>query len=486
MESSNLRSLRGDVGRYFVIGLWLHLPVLIAIGLINDSSWLTGAIIGAVSAGVATAAWLNDRQGVMARFLVAVALITMVSLMVWLAHGPMQIDMHMYYFAAYAVLAAFCDWQVIVLAAALTAVHHIGFNFLLPAAVFPDGANFGRVLLHAAIVVIEGAVLIWLTLHLARLFAAGESSLEAMAEAGRRESELNADRLRLQQQAQAERRSASIEMARHFEATVKSVVEKVADATRSMQETSSRLASAATSNRREAQEAVGALKATTGSIETVASAVETLATSTEAIGRQVAQSATISGKAVQEAARTDATVQGLAEAAQRIGEVVKLINDIASQTNLLALNATIEAARAGDAGKGFAVVASEVKSLANQTAKATDDIATQINQIQDATRQAVDAIRGIAGTIGEISEISTSIAAAVQQQSAATRDISGHAADAVSGAVRASRTVDAVSETASANGGSAEDVRMATGGLAELAEALRGEVSRFLGQVQAA
>jgi methyl-accepting chemotaxis protein len=486
MEISSLVQLRTTVARFFVVILWLHLPVLLTVGLVNDSNWAVALAIGAVAAGIATAAWFYDEQGEFTRYAASLALITMVSLIVWLSHGLVQADTHMYYFVAFAMLAAFCDWRVIVLTAAMTALHHLALNFIMPYAVFPDGASLGRVVLHGGIVVLEAAVLIWLTQHLVRLFAGHQASMDAMADAGRREKALNGERLRLDEQAQAERRRITLEVAGRFEATVKSVVDKVSDATRSMQETAVRLTATAGSNRDEAQGAVGALGETTTSVHTVAAAVEKLAVSTDAIGRQVAQSAGISTKAVDEAQRTDATVQGLADAAQRIGEVVQLINDIASQTNLLALNATIEAARAGDAGKGFAVVASEVKSLANQTAKATEDIAAQINQIQAATRQAVQAIRGIGGTIGEISQISTSISAAVQEQSDATRDIAANVQQAATGATAASRTVAAVSETATANRASADDMHAATGRLAALAEGLRGEVARFLEQVRAA
>ena len=486
MQKSGMVELRIGVARFFIIYLWLHVPLLLMIGLLNSSSWIAGPLYGAIAAGVATLAWLNDRESLLCRFAIAVALITMVSLMVWLAHGQMQIDMHMYYFAAYAVLAAFCDWQVIVLAAGVTALHHLGLNFLLPAAVFPDGANILRVLLHAGIVVVEAAVLIWLTQHLVRLFSASQAALDKTAEAARREKELDTEKLRLQEEAQSERERITLELGARFEASVKSVVDKFADATSKMQETAARLTDAATSNRSEAQSAVDALKETTERVQVVAASVEKLASSTDAIGREVAQSAGISGKAVEEAKRTDATVQGLAEAAQRIGEVVQLINDIASQTNLLALNATIEAARAGEAGKGFAVVASEVKSLANQTAKATDDIAAQISQIQAATRHAVEAIRGIGGTIGEISQISGSISAAVKEQSGATRDIAQNVQQANADASGASRAVANVSGTASANGASAEDMREATSGLAALADNLRADVARFLEQLRAA
>jgi methyl-accepting chemotaxis protein len=486
MESSSLVQLRATVARFFVVALWLHLPVLLAMSVFNDASWVAALLIGGVAAGLATAAWVQDEHSVLTRYTTSLALITMVSLMVWLAHGLMQADMHMYYFVAFAFLAAFCDWQVIVLAAAITALHHLVLNFVMPFAVFPDGASLWRVALHGVIVSVEAGVLIWLTQHLVRLFADHQLSLDAMAAAGQREKELNAERIGLHEQAQSERRRAMLQLSDHFEASLKSVVDRVAEATRSMEQSSVRLTSAAASNRSEAQGAVEVLRETTENVHTVAAAVEQLSAATEAIGRQVAQSANISRKAVHEAQRTDATVQGLAEAAQRIGEVVQLINDIASQTNLLALNATIEAARAGEAGKGFAVVASEVKSLANQTAKATEDIAAQINQIQAATRQAVEAIRGIGGTIGEINEISSSISAAVEEQSSAARSITSNVQQAAHGATAASKRVGSVSETASANGASADEVRAATGRLGELAGKLSGEVSRFLEQVRAA
>ncbi|HZB93772.1 MAG TPA: methyl-accepting chemotaxis protein [Stellaceae bacterium] len=486
MESSSLRQMRASVARFFILALWLHLPLLLLVGLINDSAWASGVVVGALVAGLATAAWSLDHDGALCRYVIAIALVTMVSLLVWLAHGQMQIDMHMYYFAGFAMLAAFCDWRVIVLAAGVTALHHLGLNYLLPAAVFPDGANLLRVLLHAAIVVVEAAVLIWLTQHLVRLFDAGQASLDATAKAALREKELHAEKLRLQAESDAERRGLTLSLAERFESSVKSLVETLAEATGAMQSTSTRLTSAAGANRSEAKSAADALAETNDSVQTVAAAVEKLAAVTEEIGRQVAQSASIASKAVEEAKRTDTTVQGLADAAQRIGEVVQLINDIASQTNLLALNATIEAARAGESGKGFAVVASEVKSLANQTAKATEEIATQVHQIQAATREAVEAIRGIGGTIDEISGISTAISGRVQEHGSATREIAGSVQHAAAGAGAAARTVRAVSDGAAANGASAEEMRTATGRLAELATGLRGEIARFLDQLRAA
>jgi len=200
----------------------------------------------------------------------------------------------------------------------------------------------------------------------------------------------------------------------------------------------------------------------------------------------VTQASTVSKKAADEGERTNATVSGLAASAQKIGEVVALINDIASQTNLLALNATIEAARAGEAGKGFAVVASEVKSLANQTAKATDDIRAQVAAIQAETRSAVDAIQGISKTILEVNEISSSIAAAVEEQTAATQEITRNVHEAASGTQDVSKNISGVSAAVDKAGQAATEVLADADELAKQSDSLRREVDNFLATVRAA
>src|SRR5205085_4852070 len=193
------------------------------------------------------------------------------------------------------------------------------------------------------------------------------------------------------------------------------------------------------------------------------------------ISRQVQQSTQVAGRAVGDAERTNAQVKSLADAANKIGEVVSLINDIASQTNLLALNATIEAARAGEHGKGFAVVASEVKSLANQTAKATEEIGAQITQIQDATKEAVAAIQGIGTTIAEVNSIAGSIAAAVEQQGAATQEIARNVQQAAQGTQEVSSNIVNVKQAATETGAASSQVLGAAGELARHSNELSKE-----------
>ncbi|MFQ3623339.1 MAG: HAMP domain-containing methyl-accepting chemotaxis protein [Acetobacteraceae bacterium] len=221
-------------------------------------------------------------------------------------------------------------------------------------------------------------------------------------------------------------------------------------------------------------------------VQTVAASAEELASSVREISRQVSESAAIASEAVQQARATDATVTGLAEAAAKIGDVVRLIGDIAGQTNLLALNATIEAARAGEAGKGFAVVASEVKNLASQTAKATDEIASQIAAMQGATDGAVSAIRSIAETIARMNAITSSIAAAVEQQGAATAEIARSVQQAAAGTSEVAGTIGTVSAAIDQAGGEAVQVLEAANGLSSEAARLTTEVDRFLSQMRAA
>ena len=224
----------------------------------------------------------------------------------------------------------------------------------------------------------------------------------------------------------------------------------------------------------------------TQNAQTVAVAAEQLASSVGEISRQVTHSAEIARRAVAEARATDTTVAGLSEAAERIGAVVRLIGDIAGQTNLLALNATIEAARAGEAGKGFAVVASEVKSLANQTSKATSEIATQIGAVQDATVQAVRSIQSIAAVVGEIDQVASAIAAAVEQQGAATQEIARNVAEAASSTGLVSEGVGRVSAGVAETNSALGVLRNAAETMARQGSALRGAVDGFVARMRAA
>ncbi len=298
-------------------------------------------------------------------------------------------------------------------------------------------------------------------------------------------AEANARAKTERERASQERRRAMVEMAEDFESNVSAVLEQVGRAAGEMRTMAQRMSRNAETTSGEAATAATTSQQAEGSVKAVAAATEELSASIQEIGSQVTASSRIARQAVDDAERTDRTVEGLSQTAGRIGQVVQLINDIASQTNLLALNATIEAARAGEAGKGFAVVASEVKGLASQTAKATEEISSQIQAMQAVTQEAVTAIRLIAGTIREIDEITATVAAAVEQQSAATREIARNVGEAADGTQHVRRSIDSVARAAAESGESAHRVLNASATVADEVQSLGAQVDSLVGRMRA-
>jgi methyl-accepting chemotaxis protein len=302
---------------------------------------------------------------------------------------------------------------------------------------------------------------------------------------------IEAERLRSEQEASkagvdSERKLLLARLADEFERGVRSSLDGLAGAASDLQSTSKGMSSTASEASQQATSVAAVAEQASANVQTVAAATEELSSSVSEIGRQVTQSTEIAGQAVAEANRTNVTVQGLSAAAQKIGDVVKLISDIASQTNLLALNATIEAARAGEAGRGFAVVANEVKSLASQTAKATDEISSQVGAMQNATTEAVHAIESIGRTIGAINEITSAISIAVEQQGSATQEIARNVQEAALGTGQVSRNIAAVNDAAEKTGSASNGVLSSAEQLSKQAATLRSDVDRFLSNIRAA
>lgn len=305
---------------------------------------------------------------------------------------------------------------------------------------------------------------------------------DSMIEAVRLRSEQD----ELKKRSEADKHSLLGQMADEFESSVSSSLDALTSAAVELRETSNSMSMTAAAATKQATTVAAVAQQASANVQTVAAATEELSSSVSEIGRQVAQSTQIAHKAVDEANRTNTTVQGLSAAAQKIGDVINLISDIASQTNLLALNATIEAARAGEAGRGFAVVASEVKSLASQTAKATEEISAQVAAMQEATSDAVKAIENIGGTIGGINEVTVAIASAVKEQGSATHEIARNVQQAASGTNEVSSNIDVVTSAAGETGTAAGQVLTSAEELKNQAAMLRQKVNGFLANIRAA
>lgn len=314
------------------------------------------------------------------------------------------------------------------------------------------------------------------------IWDATEHFRDALIEGERLKSEQAA----IDARAEESKRAMLNELAEAFEAQVIGVVRSVSAAAAQLEKHAAAMTAAAEATNYKSLAVSSASDQATNNVHTVASAAEQLSASIREIGQQVTNAAAIASEGAQQAGSTVQVVRGLDESAQRIGEVIRLINDVAAQTNLLALNATIEAARAGEAGKGFAVVAMEVKNLAAQTAKATEEIAAQINAVQAATGDVVRAIEGISETIARIDEISATIASSVEEQGAATGEIARNVQQAAQGTQEVSANISDVTQAAADTGRVASEIVSAASELTDQAERLREEVDRFIARARAA
>jgi methyl-accepting chemotaxis protein len=515
--AEDLNTLRATVSRLLLPILWLHVPLAALLAWRLGNGWVETGLMAAAVVAVATAAWSLAPGAASTRLTIAVAYIAIVSIILAACRGSvLQIDIHMYYFAAMAILAAYCDWEVILAAATVTAIHHLVLNFVAPAMVFPNGEDLSRVVLHAVIVVFEAGALIWMTRRIVALFALSGQHLANATAASEAAAALRteADALRLKTDAE---RQATMARLSETAAQQSRVVDEVS---RALEHVASgdmlyRLPSSFPAEFRKLgadfNEAMGALRSALGSVsgrsgairsgvQEISAAAEELARRTEqqaadlvetaaaleqigATVRQTAESAgearTIvvaaageaetSGTVVRETIDAMATIEA---SSRQISTIVGVIDEIAFQTNLLALNAGVEAARAGDAGRGFAVVATEVRALAQRSADAAKEIKLLISASGQQVASGVRLVGETGKTLGRTSE-------QVGQLKSLLALIATAAAEQATSLAEVNAAMTRMDETTQRNAAMVSETSAAAQGLAEEADYLVDEVSRF-------
>jgi methyl-accepting chemotaxis protein len=481
---NSLASLQRTVAIALTILAFVHVPLLVAL------AWLRGYGIAGVAGlslilAAAPAFLLVMRRPI---FTIAaaltIALIAQTSLMVFLMEGhPWQIETHFYYFAVLAMLSGFCDVRILLLAAGLIAVQHLGFNQVLPGAIYPGGTDYGRVTLHAFVVVVETVMLAGIGWTIRSAFDQAQTQREAAEQSAAKLRQVLDERSN-ELAATSDRVDAVEALLQVFEQEMSRSIGILHDAARVLHDNSNTLGAASARSNAQTSTAIVTAQDTSERVRYAAQAGDELAATITEVETNAAQSLDLARAAVGEAARASATVDELALVAGEIGKVTELISAIASQTNLLALNATIEAARAGDAGRGFAVVAQEVKALAGQTAGATQEIARRIAAIQQTTGRSVQAIQSIGSIISELDSSHSRIAAAVQQQAVATREIAGNVNSATIGVGHLAQAVSEIEAAMSQSAIAITQFSDAAGEVTLQAGTIRERVKDFTRRIQ--
>ena len=511
---NELNALQTKVAKYILMAVWGIVGVIIVTGMIlGSNNWIIVSIASLIVAGATTFQWKKSAGERSYRYLTAVALAGLIGFWLYLYSGhPWQIDIHMSFFAVLALTAIYCDKEAILVSAATIAVHHLVLNFVLPSAVFPDGADFLRVVLHAVIVVIETAFLFYLATQLEKAFQTSASALSKATEAAEKAmaatktaeeqsakskemlaeleksqektSDLMSEQDDIRLSAEAERKGQLTNMADELEKTLQSVSENLVHYSSELEESAGELLELSATERQFTDDAVKTAGISSGDIQSVASAVEELSSSIQEITRQVDTTTSYSSNAVEYAEKTSKTVLNLSEQAAKINDVLGIISDLSEQTNLLALNATIEAARAGDAGKGFAVVASEVKNLATQSASAAEDIAKQITSMQDAVKESVASIEEIASLIDQSNESTVSISQSIQEQNQATGEISKSAQNASANTVETSSSIEKIQEITEQTGSTGDRIDSAAKNISSQSDVLSNEIKQIVNELR--
>jgi len=481
-RGSTLDRIRTTSGKAILALLWVNVALIVGL---NAWQGAHGHAV-AIAAGLALAlpaTWASTRSliGPRTRIASSMALAGLVAVLVAVlqrngAGRSLQLDAHMYFFACLAIVAAWLDWKALVAYAAVVAVHHLVVSLALPGLVFPDGAGIDRVLLHAVILVAQTSVLVWLVASLQAGVAASDALRQSETDRDAAET-LKAEAVSRSEAEQARRRAveARIQM---FRASVAEAVATIERTLGSLEGSAGHLVRFAQETTRTTAGAAARAQQASANADRIARTSLDLTAATDEIAGHLAATGAVTRAAADEARQTGETVHALTASVERIGSVITAIRKVAGQTNLLALNATIEAARAGEAGRGFAVVATEVKALASQTARATEEIAAQIRDVEAATQTSIAFMHGFAARIADVERTTAAMFEAIARQRQATQAMGTDVDAAVQDAQATTTQVTAVADAVGTTTGVADAVRAST-------QAVRDQVGQ-LGTVTAA
>ena len=483
-EESTLDRIRTTSGKGILALVWVNVALIVGL-----NAWQ-----GAVSSTVATAAalafalpatWASTRSliGPRTRIVSSLALAGTVAVLVAILQRngggrSLQLDAHMYFFACLAIVAAWLDGKALVAYAAVVALHHLVLSPVLPGLAFPDGAGFDRVLLHTAVLVAQTGFLVWLVASLQAGVAASEALRPSVADRDAAEA-LKAEAVS-RDAAERARAVAVAARVRAFQGAVGDAVETIERTLGTLEGSAGHLTRFAHETTRTTDGATASARQAGDNAQRIARTSLGLTTAADEIAGHLAATGTVARAAAVEARQSGETVQALTASVERIGSVITAIRKVAGQTNLLALNATIEAARAGEAGRGFAVVASEVKALAGQTARATEEIAAQIRDVEAATQTSIAFMHGFAARIADVERTTTAMFEAIERQRQATQDMDTHVGAAVQDAQATSTQVTAVANALGTTTQVADAVRASTQAVRDQVGHLEGVTAAFL------
>jgi methyl-accepting chemotaxis protein len=472
--------------KYISHFIMAHVPIFAAICFYMDHAVVPVAVMQIVLGGIAyLAVSMYEKAKQMSLDLTAISLALTPAMLVYSLQGEAwQLDAHMYFFAVLAMMIGFKSVRAALFASGAIAVHHLALNFLVPLAVFPDGADFLRVVFHAVIVVVETVVIVFVI----RGLLENEKSIVKESEVAQN-ALLEANEARKQQEkseaeAEQKRIEAMRNMAQEFDNEIGGLIKSLTESSSELQTTAHSMRVVADKTLSDSRNVSDFSSVTSENVNTVASAMEEMSITSNEIASKMSTVQQSSNDTAKNAATANETVSNLNMLADNIGGVVTAINDIAEQTNLLALNATIEAARAGEAGKGFAVVADEVKKLALETSQKTEEISGRISDIQEATRDSVNAMQRITDNISQIDNSVITVSSAVEEQNVTTLEIVRSVTEASKGVQQVSTIIEDVKEGAQTTESSSDNVLRAATEVASLSGSLQSSVDAFLKKVR--